>query len=131
MEISTETRDIFEKVRLRLKNYNYFLEQKKALIAYSGGKDSTLLLNFYTYLHLSYQIPRPGVFHLDHSIRDNKKQELDIRQFLATNYPFKLYLKKKISQNYPKSTKKVWKKQEGTTAIDCCIRFLEGMIIIL
>lgn len=68
---------------------------KYALISYSGGKDSSILLMFYDYLHSKYLIPRPHVFHLNHMIRDNASQETEIASYIGSRYPH-VYLKKKI-----------------------------------
>ncbi|TGL59168.1 arginosuccinate synthase [Leptospira ognonensis] len=68
---------------------------KYALISYSGGKDSSILLLFYEYLHSKYLIPRPHIFHLNHQIRDNDSQENEIVDFIRSRYPH-FDLKKKI-----------------------------------
>ena len=101
------TKEIFEKAILRLEPFKELIFEKPALIAYSGGKDSSLLLNFYLYLYHLYRIPLPGVFHLNHRIRDNHIQELEIGNFLSQNYPFKIFVKKKIFPSCPNTIKKV------------------------
>ncbi len=115
--LSSKAKEIFEKVIRELEAYKELIFQKPALIAYSGGKDSSLLLNFYLYLFDFYKIPLPGVFHLNHCIRDNKVQEIEIGDFLIRNYPFTTFLKKKIFLFYPNTIKKAWKKRDVFAAI--------------
>jgi|JI10StandDraft_1071094.scaffolds.fasta_scaffold1161528_1 tRNA(Ile)-lysidine synthase TilS/MesJ len=71
---------------------------RKAILAYSGGKDSSLLLLFFEYLHQKYLIPRPSVFHLNHLIRNNEDQENKIFEFISSRFPHHI-VKKKIFQN--------------------------------
>lgn len=72
---------------------------KKAILSYSGGKDSNTLLLLYDYLHKKYLIPKPYIFHLNHLIRDNELEEIKIESFLSANYERRL-LKKKIFPNF-------------------------------
>jgi tRNA(Ile)-lysidine synthase len=97
MNLSSSTISSFEKVfnsRSEIKELFF----KPAVLAYSGGKDSTIILEFYRYLYEKYTIPKPYVFHLDHQIRNNFTQEREIQEYL-TGYPFLSFCKKKISQN--------------------------------
>ncbi len=79
---------------------------KKGVVSYSGGKDSSILLLLYEYLHTKYLIPRPFVFHLNHLIRDNQEQETEIELFLKAKYP-RILLKKKIFPDFPIAFKRV------------------------
>ncbi len=69
---------------------------KKSIIAYSGGKDSSLLLYLYYYLVKKKNIPIPILFHLNHSIRDNFTQELQIESFMKSTPSKVIYQKKNI-----------------------------------
>jgi tRNA(Ile)-lysidine synthase TilS/MesJ len=88
MNYSEETTQIFQKGYLRLTNFHTLINNTTPILAFSGGKDSTLLANFYKYLYsLSYS-PEPILFHLNHRIRDNQKQEEQIAEkmkLFATN----------------------------------------------
>lgn len=97
MNLSLETISIFERV-FHFSEEVKSLFSKPALLAYSGGKDSTLVLELYHYLYNKYKIPTPWIFHLDHQIRDNANQERDIQKYLA-HFPFLIFSKKKTSQN--------------------------------
>jgi tRNA(Ile)-lysidine synthase len=71
------------------------LFQKKALIAFSGGKDSGLILEFYKFLYQKKISPAPSLFHLNHRIRKNESQELEILEYMkSTGFP--TYYKKKM-----------------------------------
>ncbi|MCE9499297.1 MAG: PP-loop domain protein [Leptospira sp.] len=96
VNISANTESIFIRAWDRLINYRELLTENHAVIGYSGGKDSTLLLNFYSYLFQYKLIPEPLIYHLDHSIRDNAEQESLLTIFLDTNFIFKTFIKKKI-----------------------------------
>ena len=76
--------EIPETINLIDKIYHKYSEifSKKSIIAYSGGKDSTVLLFIYIYLYKNKNIPEPIIFHLNHSIRDNIQQEEEISIFL-------------------------------------------------
>lgn len=84
---------IFQSAWSNLKNYQDFMKSKPAVIAFSGGKDSSLLLQFYIWLHTKNLIFHfPTIYHLDHSIRDNVDQESEISKYInsiATNSTFK------------------------------------------
>lgn len=91
---SEKAKLIYEKLFSKLEPYHNLLFEKKALLAYSGGKDSNLLLHFYDYLSKTKKIPSPILFHMDHSIRKNEEQEKDILNYLSS-LPYKFYSKKK------------------------------------
>ena len=86
---------------------------KKSIIAYSGGKDSSLLLYLYYYLVKKKNIPVPILFHLNHSIRDNLAQEFQIESFMNTTLSRVIYQKK----NIPILAKKLKKSLEETGRI--------------
>lgn len=69
---------LFEKLFKDLAEFHELILNQKAVISYSGGKDSTLLVLFYKYLLENYSIPSPILFHLDHQIRNNQQQEMEI-----------------------------------------------------
>ncbi len=69
---------LFEKLFKELAEFHELILHRKAIISYSGGKDSTLLVLFYKYLTEKYSIPKPILFHLDHQIRNNQQQEIEI-----------------------------------------------------
>ncbi len=100
---------IFEEIYLNYRN----LFQTKSIISYSGGKDSSLLIYLYFYLSKKKNIPKPILFHLDHSIRDNKYQENLIREFM-NSLSSKIYFLKK---NIPKLSFKLKKSMEETGRI--------------
>ncbi|MEI1277480.1 ATP-binding protein [Leptospira venezuelensis] len=91
-----ETLDsIFEAAWSRLKNYQDFMKTKPAVIAFSGGKDSALLLQFYLWLHNKNLISNfPVIYHLDHSIRDNGEQESEILKYIRAIAPKSIFKKK-------------------------------------
>ncbi len=71
------------------------LFQKRPLIAFSGGKDSGILLEFYKFLYQKKISPEPILFHLNHRIRKNESQELQICEHMkSTGFP--TYYKKKM-----------------------------------
>ncbi|MCC5813960.1 MAG: tRNA lysidine(34) synthetase TilS [Leptospira sp.] len=83
------------------------------IISFSGGKDSMLLLDFYSFLHNRGLIPGPVVFHLSHNIRSNQLEENQIHEFmLSLNY-------KSIfeSKNIPNLSKRISKSLEETGRI--------------
>ncbi len=86
---------------------------KKSIIAYSGGKDSSLLLYLYYYLVKKKNIPVPILFHLNHSIRDNLTQEFLIESFMNSTLSRVIYQKK----NIPLLAKKLKKSLEETGRI--------------
>ncbi|TGM15890.1 arginosuccinate synthase [Leptospira selangorensis] len=88
---------IFQSAWSRLKNYQNFMKSKPAVIAFSGGKDSSLLLQFYLWLHNKNLISHfPTIYHLDHSIRDNGEQESDILKYIHSISPDSTFKKKKF-----------------------------------
>jgi tRNA(Ile)-lysidine synthase len=89
------------------------LFSKKSIIAYSGGKDSSLLLYLYYYLVKKKNIPVPILFHLNHNIRDNLTQELHIESFMKSTSSKVIYQKK----NIPMLAKKLKKSLEATGRI--------------
>jgi tRNA(Ile)-lysidine synthase len=86
---------------------------KKSIIAYSGGKDSSLLLYLYYYLVKKKNIPVPILFHLNHTIRDNYAQEFQIERFMNSTLSKVIYKKK----NIPMLAKKLKKSLEATGRI--------------
>lgn len=78
MTFKNKTIQIFQSAFDRLTPYYPLIQNRAAIIAYSGGKDSTLLSYFYQYLYESSKSPEPILFHLDHSIRNNFLQEKEI-----------------------------------------------------
>jgi tRNA(Ile)-lysidine synthase len=97
---------IFEEIYENYKN----LFNSKSLISYSGGKDSSLLVHFFLYLHKKKNIPKPILFHLDHSIRDNQLQENLIKEFMNSLSLEFFFIKK----NIPKLSIKIKKSLEET-----------------
>ncbi|WP_108975942.1 ATP-binding protein [Leptospira ryugenii] len=75
-----------------------FFQTERIVISYSGGKDSTLCLAFFSYLQTEYKLPEPHVFHLNHQIRNNEAQEQAIESFLKANFT-NVTVKKKIFPN--------------------------------
>ena len=55
------------------------------VIAFSGGRDSAVLLHFYQYLYARKLCPAPVLYHLDHSIRDNAEQEERICRYMQAS----------------------------------------------
>lgn len=95
IKFSNKTIGIFEKGFARLANYHSLIKNSTALISYSGGKDSTFLLHFYTYLFQSKGIKEPVLFHLNHSIRKNDLQELELFNYIKEKFYFLFFCKKK------------------------------------
>jgi tRNA(Ile)-lysidine synthase TilS/MesJ len=54
-----EFTDIFEKVFQQIKELYPFVENYPSVIAFSGGKDSRLVLELYNFLSNAYKIPKP------------------------------------------------------------------------
>ncbi|TGK07214.1 arginosuccinate synthase [Leptospira semungkisensis] len=91
--------NIFQTAWERLGVYHSLMREKTAVLAYSGGKDSSLLLHFYLWLLEKELILKPPVlYHLDHSIRMNQEQESEIKKF-AKSLDILLVFKKKTSRN--------------------------------
>lgn len=91
----------------RLADYHSIIQKNSAIIAYSGGKDSTILLRFYQFLYQKHKIPSPHIFHMIHSIRNNDSQQQKLHSFLKENYSFHLHIKKKIFLSWPKKYTRV------------------------
>lgn len=99
MKLNESTLEIFAKVLERLKPYQSLIQNNKAIIAYSGGKDSTLLAYFYKYMFENGKCPNPILYHLDHSIRDNFLQEKEIEMEMKY-FSSEAIFKKKTFQKY-------------------------------
>lgn len=99
MKYSEFVSQIFQSNFERLKPFHSLLKNHKAVIAYSGGKDSSLLAHFYQYLFLNSYCPEPILFHLNHLIRDNFLQEEEIHLEMK-NFSSQTFLKKKIFPNF-------------------------------
>ncbi len=82
----------------------------KSVIAYSGGKDSSILLHLYYYFVKYKQTPLPILFHLNHKIRDNSNQELAIENFMNST-PSKV---KFLSKDVPEISRRIKKSLEET-----------------
>ncbi|TGK21073.1 arginosuccinate synthase [Leptospira fluminis] len=75
--------DVFSEAWSNLRNYQELIRRKTAVIAYSGGKDSSLLLQFYLWLRKEKHLSKdPILFHLNHSIRKNEDQEKEILEYM-------------------------------------------------
>jgi tRNA(Ile)-lysidine synthase len=99
MILKNTTVQIFQSAFNRLTLYYPLIQNRTAIIAYSGGKDSTLLTYFYKYLYQSSQSPEPILFHLDHSIRNNVQQEKEIGIEMENLFN-KISIKKKTFQRF-------------------------------
>jgi len=110
MNLKESTILIFETVYERLKPFHELMKTNPAIIAYSGGKDSTLLCNFYRFLSNKSKSIEPILFHLDHSIRNNFEQEKEIILEMKT-LSSKTFIKKK---NIPQIAKRLKKSLEDT-----------------
>ncbi|MEM7181988.1 MAG: ATP-binding protein [Spirochaetota bacterium] len=98
---SLNSQRLFHNIFARLHQYHDFMQIKPALLAYSGGKDSTILLHFYAFLFQQDLIPKPAVFHMNHMIRENYQQEESILNYLQQEFSFLLFAKKKIFLGFP------------------------------
>lgn len=102
LEIPTTITKIFVTVLARMGNNlaQQWAENKtEFLIAYSGGKDSSILVLFFKYLKDTYNIQPPTLFYLSHGIRSIDTEEKEILQFLkSTGFPYH-FVKKKF-QNF-------------------------------
>jgi tRNA(Ile)-lysidine synthase TilS/MesJ len=94
MLYSNTSKVTFDKTFSILKEYPVFKE-KHPILAYSGGKDSTILLHLFHYLHIKHAFPPPVIFHLDHQIRNNQEQEAEIFNYLTSNFSYTVYCVKK------------------------------------
>lgn len=96
LEENTVLENSFSILWENLNEYQDLLRSKTAIIAYSGGKDSSLLLQFYIWLKKKNRLSKdPVLFHLDHSIRDNSTQEASIVNYFE-KLGFQFVVKKKI-----------------------------------
>ncbi|TGL62874.1 ATP-binding protein [Leptospira sarikeiensis] len=99
--MNSELESIFQSAWSLLKNFQDLMREKLAVVAFSGGKDSSLLLRFYVWMHDKNLISQfPIIYHLDHSIRDNSEQESEILEFMKSLDPNSIF-KKKTFQNSP------------------------------
>ena len=99
MSFKENTIFLFQSAYERLKPYHSLLQSKTPVIAFSGGKDSTLLVHFFKYLSNTKHFPEPILFHLDHCIRNNSLQEEEIRSEMK-RLSTKSITKKKTFQNF-------------------------------
>lgn len=106
MQYNIRTETIFQEKFQLFSSYPFFIHQP-AVIAYSGGKDSTLLLHFYSYLHSKGLVPTPILYHLNHSIRNNAEQEKELIEYSKQVVGFLSYFKKKTFLSYLITSKKV------------------------
>lgn len=91
-----------------------FIKNFQAILSFSGGKDSRIVLEFYNYLHRNYNIPKPIVFHLAHNIRETSQEKLEIQDLLLSLNDGKNYFR---SKNIPKLSKRIKKSLEETGRI--------------
>ncbi|ABJ74872.1 tRNA lysidine(34) synthetase TilS [Leptospira borgpetersenii serovar Hardjo-bovis] len=110
-KISESTRNIFDTVWKRIFPFHEMILSRPAVLSYSGGKDSSLLLHFYFWLWAEKKIPVPCIYHLDHSIRFNLEQEKKILDYTESTFPFPNLFKKK---NIPALSQKLGKTLEET-----------------
>ncbi|EKR62682.1 MULTISPECIES: tRNA lysidine(34) synthetase TilS [Leptospira] len=110
-KISESTRNIFDTVWKRIIPFHEMILSRSAVLSYSGGKDSSLLLHFYFWLWVEKKIPVPCIYHLDHSIRFNLEQEKKILDYTESTFPFPNLFKKK---NIPALSRKLGKTLEET-----------------
>ncbi|MBP7284904.1 MAG: hypothetical protein KBA66_25180 [Leptospiraceae bacterium] len=99
MMYSEFTTTLFQSVYEKLKPFHSLIESYPAVIAYSGGKDSTLLSSFYHYLHSNSKCPEPILFHLNHLIRNNVSQEEEIILEMKT-FSTRTIVKKKTFRKF-------------------------------
>lgn len=102
---------IFEKLFQQIKELYPFVQEYPAVIAFSGGKDSRLVLELYNYLSNVYKIPKPIIFHLAHNIRETKEEKIEIHNFLENSYPDTY---KFLSRDIPRLAHKFKKSLEET-----------------
>lgn len=110
--MNQRTFEIFQNVTIRNKNF-FQVFQSKSLLAYSGGKDSTLLLHYYLFLNKEFGFPKPALLHLQHCIRQNDEQEKEIYEYMKS-LNLEIYFYKK---NIPRIAKKIKKTSEETGRI--------------
>ena len=98
--------EIFKKLWIDLSSYHSLIQNKRAILSYSGGKDSTFLLHFYFFLYKNHFLKyKPYIYHLSHGIRDNELQEIEIENYIKLNFPFKTFFKKRKILNLSKRLK--------------------------
>ncbi|TGK16103.1 tRNA lysidine(34) synthetase TilS [Leptospira kmetyi] len=110
-KISESTRKIFSTAWQRIVPFHEMILSRPAVLSYSGGKDSSLLLHFYFWLWIEKKIPAPCIYHLNHSIRFNLEQEKKILEYAETTFPFPKEFRKK---NIPILSRKIGKTLEET-----------------
>jgi tRNA(Ile)-lysidine synthase len=104
--MTENTNRIFGEIIFRVRELTS-LFHKPTILAYSGGKDSTILLYFYNFLLKNNICPELSVFHLNHLIRNNIQQELQIKEFLSgLSNEIKIFNKKKNVPLHAKLSKK-------------------------
>ncbi|EMY05428.1 PP-loop domain protein [Leptospira interrogans str. 2002000626] len=95
-KISESTQKIFRAVWERIAPFHEMIQSRPAVLSYSGGKDSSILLHFYFWLWIEKKIPAPCIYHLDHSIRFNLEQEKKSLNMQTVHFHFLKYSKKRI-----------------------------------
>lgn len=101
---------IFQSLLKRLTPYHPIILKSPAIISFSGGKDSNILLSFYQYLFQESIIQQPILFHLNHKIRYNQSEEDEIHNWMKRlGFPFQY-----IEKNIPKLSKRLSKSLEET-----------------
>jgi tRNA(Ile)-lysidine synthase len=106
--------EIFQALFHKLESYQELISKHRAILAYSGGKDSKLLLEFYRFLVERKLAPRPIVYHLDHRIRDNRDQEQEILEYTKSIFFADTAF---YSRNIPKIATRIRKSLEETGRI--------------
>lgn len=99
MIFQDSTYKIFLEIFNRLGSYQKLVKNYKAIIGFSGGKDSTLLAYFYKFLNQEKLCPEPILFHLDHSIRNNFEQEEEIELYMKDFFSNSIYKKKTFQKS--------------------------------
>ncbi|WP_061278323.1 tRNA lysidine(34) synthetase TilS [Leptospira interrogans] len=110
-KISESTQKIFHAAWKRIAPFHEMIQSRPAVLSYSGGKDSSILLHFYFWLWIEKKIPAPCIYHLDHSIRFNLEQEKKIFEYTDSTFPFSKIFKKK---NIPALSRRLGKTLEET-----------------
>jgi tRNA(Ile)-lysidine synthase len=100
--------EIYLNVYKRITNKEIF--QNNFLISYSGGKDSSVLLDFFLFLYQRNLTTKPFVFHMDHKIRDTSIEVNQIKIFL-NSLDLESFI---VSRNIPKLSSKINKSIEET-----------------
>ncbi|MDX1957617.1 MAG: tRNA lysidine(34) synthetase TilS [Leptospiraceae bacterium] len=103
---------VFENLISRCSKSILMLFERKAILAYSGGKDSLILLYFYKYLFENKLTQSFLIYHLVHGIRENQNEVLEIKNFIKNEfYNFEFILKQR---NIPFLAKRIKKSLEET-----------------